>query len=1072
MRGMVMRAVSDASTTPGGVLAVAGRRIDPLDKTEDARFPAASAAIVKAGVKRILRERKIGRVVASAACGTDILALEAAVELELVIRIVLPFERERFRKSSVVDRGEEWGRRFDALLDGPNPSRELVVVALDADANDAAYAAVTARLITDANRFGAEANSNPVALAVWDNQPRANADATKDFIEQASNAGLEVLTLSTLPQKLAAKIIAGGEADPHEILDLAADLGKSEPLLAHQIVRKLALAFLQAKKKLKTRAVDRLWKACKEVEAFAFARRILKRRLDDSPQIIAEQYPGQPSELTLRQQRALCTSKDPDLSAAMRHDWALKILRPNAEPTDREHQGIAGGIWKRRWEWDGSRASLEQALEHYRKGSHPSIVSRDGYTEINYAFVLDLLASLVHDASTSKAYSDEADAVRKRVVANLSDTSMWACGSLAEADLGLARLDDAKAALVKYAKQGPAPWEKETTLRQLVRLAALRGIAGAALGPVLAAAFNEGNPRRQDAVTSVLVGRVGLALSGGGFRASLYHLGVLARLAESDVLRHVEVLSCVSGGSIIGAQYYLRLRKELNEKGEELTRADYVRVVREMIASFVRGVERNVRTQVLASFRNSYAIVTGDDETYASGVAQAFQEAFYAELDPSGSRLHELLVRPKERPDSFHPGWHNWTRKNKVPVLVLNATTLNTGHSWQFTARSMGESPFSVQPAIDSNPRLRRPNYHPSIPDRSVLLCDAVAASACVPGLFAPMQLDGLYPGYKVRLVDGGVYDNQGAAGLVEQDCQVLFVSDAAGQLLGESSAGGGHVSPLKRSFSVFQERIRQTGYESLIKRREAGQLRGLAYTHLTQGLGIAPVDWAGCEDPVQPDDQLPDDSHAGAGTGDGVDKTLQLSLAKMRTDLDVFSEIECAALMASGYAAMGPELERLFLEIPALDALRDVQDWFFSRVLLGMQGREQNPAVFERLREHLGVSAALVGRSVKLNARVRVVFIVLAVLLVGAVVALVWHFQTRPLITVGGAGLLALGLVLPFALGDWLDVVLDPSRAWRVPLRNFVAALALTLYAKIVLNWVDPSYVRDGRLAKLFEAK
>ena len=45
----------------------------------------------------------------------------------------------------------------------------------------------------------------------------------------------------------------------------------------------------------------------------------------------------------------------------------------------------------------------------------------------------------------------------------------------------------------------------------------------------------------------------GLALSGGGFRASFFHLGVLARLAEMDLLRRVEVISTVSGGSIIGA---------------------------------------------------------------------------------------------------------------------------------------------------------------------------------------------------------------------------------------------------------------------------------------------------------------------------------------------------------------------------------------------------------------------------------------------------------------------------------------------------------------------------------------
>ena len=47
--------------------------------------------------------------------------------------------------------------------------------------------------------------------------------------------------------------------------------------------------------------------------------------------------------------------------------------------------------------------------------------------------------------------------------------------------------------------------------------------------------------------------KLGLALSGGGFRASLFHIGVLARMAELDLLRHVGVLSTVSGGSIIGA---------------------------------------------------------------------------------------------------------------------------------------------------------------------------------------------------------------------------------------------------------------------------------------------------------------------------------------------------------------------------------------------------------------------------------------------------------------------------------------------------------------------------------------
>ncbi len=60
--------------------------------------------------------------------------------------------------------------------------------------------------------------------------------------------------------------------------------------------------------------------------------------------------------------------------------------------------------------------------------------------------------------------------------------------------------------------------------------------------------------------------KLGLAFSGGGFRASFYHIGVLAQMAEHGLLRHVEVISTVSGGSIIGALYYLHLKKLLEEK--------------------------------------------------------------------------------------------------------------------------------------------------------------------------------------------------------------------------------------------------------------------------------------------------------------------------------------------------------------------------------------------------------------------------------------------------------------------------------------------------------------------------
>lgn len=52
--------------------------------------------------------------------------------------------------------------------------------------------------------------------------------------------------------------------------------------------------------------------------------------------------------------------------------------------------------------------------------------------------------------------------------------------------------------------------------------------------------------------------------------------------------------------------------------------------------------------------------------------------------------LTDLYIIPAGEPETFRPRDDNWRRQNKVPELILNATTLNTGHSWQFTAAWMG----------------------------------------------------------------------------------------------------------------------------------------------------------------------------------------------------------------------------------------------------------------------------------------------------------------------------------------------------------------------------------------------
>src|SRR3954468_24821977 len=89
---------------------------------------------------------------------------------------------------------------------------------------------------------------------------------------------------------------------------------------------------------------------------------------------------------------------------------------------------------------------------------------------------------------------------------------------------------------------------------------------------------------------------LGLALSGGGFRASFFHVGVLARLAETGMLRKVELISTVSGGSILGALYYLALKDLLeNVPDAEITDQHYVQVVQRVERALFAGVSRQVR---------------------------------------------------------------------------------------------------------------------------------------------------------------------------------------------------------------------------------------------------------------------------------------------------------------------------------------------------------------------------------------------------------------------------------------------------------------------------------------------
>jgi hypothetical protein len=207
---------------------------------------------------------------------------------------------------------------------------------------------------------------------------------------------------------------------------------------------------------------------------------------------------------------------------------------------------------------------------------------------------------------------------------------------------------------------------------------------------------------------------------------------------------------------------------------------------------------------------------------------------------------------------------------------------------------------------MDASMRLRRVYYRDAPDRRGPTLGKAVAASAGVPGIFPPVRIRGLYPDIDVELVDGGVHDNQGVASLLEQDCTVLLVSDASGQLRDDADPKRWLLSVLSRSNSVLMKRVRGAQYGELLGRKRAGTLRGFMGIHLTKSLSARPRDWTGCREPWRAD---ADDIEEDEGRY-GIDPRVQLRLAKLRTDLDSFTDDEAYALMAAGYLMTRTDLE------------------------------------------------------------------------------------------------------------------------------------------------------------------
>ena len=177
------------------IIALAGRRVDAADAKEQ-RFPLQNVDVVKERVRAMLKVRGATALVSAAACGADLIALSEAGSLGIRRRVVLPFDRDRFKTTSVTDRPGDWGPLYDQVLNEVEAAGDLVVGKQTSADED--YAAANLAILDEAIRLGAKLNEPVGATLVWDGASRGENDITEKFGEEARQRGLALIEVKTV----------------------------------------------------------------------------------------------------------------------------------------------------------------------------------------------------------------------------------------------------------------------------------------------------------------------------------------------------------------------------------------------------------------------------------------------------------------------------------------------------------------------------------------------------------------------------------------------------------------------------------------------------------------------------------------------------------------------------------------------------------------------------------------------------------------------------------------------------------------------------------------------------------
>jgi hypothetical protein len=182
------------------IVALAGRRIDAPD-AKSKRFPEEAAGIVRRKLKDCFISVKAARLVCSAACGSDLIAIQVAEELNIQKMVVLPFNHDLFRATSVADRPGDWGIYYDNLIGQLKHSDKLIELKYDKD-DPEVYLKTNLQILDHAERLAAQFSSGSdknkdissvlLALIVWEGKPKDSDDTTYHFMQEAEKRKFKV----------------------------------------------------------------------------------------------------------------------------------------------------------------------------------------------------------------------------------------------------------------------------------------------------------------------------------------------------------------------------------------------------------------------------------------------------------------------------------------------------------------------------------------------------------------------------------------------------------------------------------------------------------------------------------------------------------------------------------------------------------------------------------------------------------------------------------------------------------------------------------------------------------------